>query len=636
MWNLFRYIFFFMLPMCCCSWGWAQQHDSTATGGRDSTRLSMVGFDRTLDTYVWTGLLRYSLASDCINLQLNQNYRSRLIRSTSTSITDEYTETLQLRMPVAPEWEAVLQNASTIYSDNQGLDLGNLIQDQLLGGLQMHPDTQVTIKALAGIEFNTQFQEHDKGFRYAGQLVADHIALEEFTASLDADWSHSSLGRRSLYDGSAKSSLVRDFGGGVSDSVTVSYLVQQREFYTTMDSTLLTLYDQRSNIFKRLITTASVSNALQYAVWENARFSCIAGLSEQWIERGYRYKNLEDPQSITLDTRIQEFQASCAASLQWSLTDWLRTNTTMSYQDREERHDVVDMDIVSSSTLATQRAAADLLENIGQRTTLSSVVDIALSDRHSLRLSASASIFRYDTPDTLNTDDRDELLYVFGIESSHRLSGVLTLTTSLTASLYHLVYLSRYESANNNWNRVLNFSPAVLYHPSPEFRMSVYTSVLANYTVSDYGEIADVQSYSFRQALWGDSGSYQATKNIRCDWLGSLRIFERGILSWGSFSEAPQTYVVEKMFWPKLIYTVDRNFLMGVGYKYFSQVRYTYSGDTKTWASTFSSIGPTVSLDWRLTPTESICLNGWRECQLSSGSVVSRYSNVMLSIQFLL
>jgi len=69
------------------------------------------------------------------------------------------------------------------------------------------------------------------------------------------------------------------------------------------------------------------------------------------------------------------------------------------------------------------------------RTTLQSY----LSSADELSFSASTSLLQYDTPDTVNTDDRDELLINASVSETHRFSSVFTAAFTLEATLAHLV-----------------------------------------------------------------------------------------------------------------------------------------------------------------------------------------------------
>ena len=120
----------------------------------------------------------------------------------------------------------------------------------------------------------------------------------------------------------------------------------------------------------------------------------------------------------------------------------------------------------SIAVIDTQRALASRLENTAQRTTLTTALNVDVSQNDKIHLVSSSSILHYDTPDIFNTDDRDELLLTSGAEYLHRFSSRLLLILNADLTLFHLVYLDRDQSANNNWNRVIRFSPSVEYIPS--------------------------------------------------------------------------------------------------------------------------------------------------------------------------
>lgn len=261
--------------------------------------------------------------------------------------------------------------------------------------------------------------------------------------------------------------------------------------------------------------------------------------------------------------------------------------------------------------------------------------DITQDDR--IHLVSSANILRYDTPDTLNTDDRDELLLTSGIEVFHRFSSHLILTLTADITLFHLVYLHSNQSANNNWNRVLRFSPTIEYAPTWWFRSIAHTEVLANYTISDYEEqVASIRSFSFRQALWSDSTIVQIGKSVRCNFSGSLRIFERGTLRWKEFKERPEEYFIEKTMWPEIVWSSAIGLKVGIGFRYFGQDRYKYIEGKRVFNQGIEALGPTALIEWSGLGAEKVSINGWREEQKVNGKTTTNISNLSIQVGFIL
>ncbi len=147
---------------------------------------------------------------------------------------------------------------------------------------------------------------------------------------------------------------------------------------------------------------------------------------------------------------------------------------------------------------------------------------------------------RYDPTDSTNVDKRDELLVTVGLQEIHQFSSRLSLIIAGDVTLNHLVYLKSVQSANNNWNRVIRFSPTVVYAPIDGFRTVNQAEVLGNYTVYDFeNQGALERSFSFRQASWLDSTSVQMTQLLRADFVGEVQCLREGNTDVAGFQREP-------------------------------------------------------------------------------------------------
>jgi hypothetical protein len=603
----------------------------------DSLRLSSLTFDHILNTHIWTGNFQKEIHSQTWSADIHQHIQSRLIKIGRIAIQDEYQGLISLKARLSEKWNIRLQNTSSALADNQVIDLGRMAQHQFLSGFEYIPSTRIIAEALGGYEINFQEQESDKGFAYALGFDANGVKLEEFDAFLQSSWNQSFIGRRSPRTGDMKLTLFRDFGEGVNDSLIVSYSTQRREFYTTLNNLSQEALGIRHNIFQRDVSVLEIANQTKYDVGRDFSLLASFNISNRVIERGNRYKDFLHPQFITLDSHIQEMQLYGSLLLRWQVSYWLNADVNLAYTEREEKHSVKDNPLASDSTMRRASIVASRLENTAGRTvfTVGLTSDITRNDR--IHLISSASILRYDTPDTLNTDDRDELFLTSGIEVIHRFSSHLALTLTADLTLFHLVYLHSGQSANNNWNRVLRLSPSVEYKPAPWFRTVARTEVLANYTISDYEQqVASIRSFSFRQALWSDSTIMQISKSIRCNFSGSLRIFERGILLWKEFKERPEEYIIEKTLWPEIVWSSTIGLKVGIGFRYFGQDRYKYQGGQRIFSQGFEASGPTALVEWSGLGSEKVTISGWREEQKRNGTTTATISNLSIQVGFIL
>jgi len=587
-----------------------------------------------LNTFIWNGNFQKEIHGNEWDAEFYQHIRSRYIKSDKIAIQDEYQGIISLRTRLSERWSLQLNNTSNVVADNRVIDLGRMAQHQVLAGFEYMPFSMSSVQALVGYELNSQENERDRGFSYKLGFDSRNIQLEEFDVSLQSYWNQSFLGRRSPRTGGMHFQFLRDFGGGVEDSLIIDYGVQRREFYSSLSLAGQQVLGVQHNIFQRDARVLEVANQIKYHLNQDFSLNVVGGISNTNIDRGYRFI---DPTSVILDTRIQEIQFYGNISLQWNIFDWLESYGKLSYTEREERHSVSNRMTVTDTVFRKQQASANRLENAAQRTMWTLGLMSKPTDYDRISLTSSAGILQYDTPDSTNTDDRDELLVTTGIEYIHVFSNQLKLSIVCDLTLFHMVYIHRDQSANNNWNRVIRFSPSIEYTPTSWLRMVTRTEVLANYTVSDYEEqVASIKSFSYRQAMWSDSTSLQLTDKILCNFSGSLRIFERGTLRWKEFIEKPEDYFVEKAFWPELIWTSDYGLKVGIGYRYFSQDRYRFQDSKKHFNQGIEAVGPTVVIEWIGLGKERMRINGWLEEQKRNQKTIATISNLSIQVEFIL
>jgi len=601
----------------------------------DSLRVSSLGFDRVLNTFTWNGTFFLDREFNGIEFKLRQMLRSRLIRTDPRSIQDEYGDSLKIVAPIAGAWKGFAQQVSSLVSDNRAIDLTKLAQHQFLLGVRVSPYPRLMLEGMAGYEVDAQQDERDEGFTYQAEANARDMRLEEFRGSLHGRWAQSLLTRRRPASAALDVSLVREFGAEARNTILISYDHLRREFYTTADLDVQRVYQIANNIFRRDATTFEVSDQLDYRPSDQMQFVFRGGLLNRTIDRGVNYKVFAGTSNPLLDTRIQELQLYGEAGMTFQPVYWLGMDVNLSYREREERHSVTEQDGVPLSVLQRQERSEQRLENIAQRTSISSQIRALLSEHDQLNFAGSASILRYDTPDSTNVDERDELLVTVGFQEVHQFSNELSVSLAGDVTLSHLVYLKSMQSANNNWNRVIRLSPAITFVPSERFRTVNQAEVLGNYTVYDFeDQAAFTKSFSFRQASWIDSTSFQVTNLLSFSFVGEVRVYERGILRWTDFKERPQDYFIERTYWPRLVYEVTRDLHLGVGFRYFGQDRYSYQSGTKNLERQLATSGPTVALEWGGMGFQRVLMEGWNETQRQDGQVTRTIPNISLKVNF--
>lgn len=591
-----------------------------------------LGFERILNTFMWNGVLGLAVGDSNNTLNLHQALRSKLIRTDPVARQGEYDGYIGYRGRIDRNWDVVARTSSLVVSDNQSIDLSRLAQHQGFLGMGYKSESW-KMDMLGGYEIDAQEDVHDQGPAFDASIESSGLRFQEIEATFQSDWTKSFLGKRTPEQRGAALSLQSDFGDGNSDSLVVHYSGQRREFYTAADQALETLYAIDRNIFRRDAVSYDISNRLSYRMGRRTSIVVRGTVQNRTIDRSFVYKNFLQPTSITLDTRIQELLLGGSASLSSWVFDWLHGDVGMSFQERDERFSVMNQEGVPSAIFRSQQESAKRLEYTSQRTSVwgTIVSELSVSDR--LSLDGSASILRYDTPDSMNTDDRDELLLAVTAEETHVFNRYLSIGLEANATLSHLVYIDRLQSANNNWNRVISLSPRISLQPTDWLSSDNIGRVAANYTVYDFEEqVASVKSYSFREASWSDSTSVALSRRIEFGFSGSLRVYERGILKWKEFKEKPLDYFVEQSLWPQIVYRTFQEIWVSVGYRSFSRNQYTYDGAMRNLTHTIVTAGPTVGVKWRGFGGTYVTVNGWREESTVDSGQATFVSNLSVAV----
>jgi hypothetical protein len=94
----------------------------------------------------------------------------------------------------------------------------------------------------------------------------------------------------------------------------------------------------------------------------------------------------------------------------------------------------------------------------------------------------------YDTPSRSETNDKDNLTEVFRLSYLGKLTGGVSLSSSMRVAQTHLVFLNTANSANNRWTRDYTLDGSTNYRLGGKMNMSHSSSISAYYLIFDYDE----------------------------------------------------------------------------------------------------------------------------------------------------
>jgi len=602
----------------------------------DSNKAN-IHFERNVYTYFWNFNTTIAHRDTVINVRLTDKFTSSLIRRNFRSFRDENTFAFDVSHSLSEEFSLNGEARSFLLSDNQSLGTSKSGIHSVLTGISYRPVPTVYLSPMIGMRYDKQQNENDDGINLKFFAGADSLEFSGYRASLNGEFNQSDLDPRKFAANLAQISIATEFAEGSTDSVRVRWFNNRWDFYIPADENVKNAFGVSSNIRTRNEQLFGVQNMLLYNIGAGLTTRLTTTVESRKIANAFRYKSLSVLSAIPFNTTVHEFRLEGAMDVLYRSRSIL-SSVGLHISERDEKHLLEKIDGADQSFQAFQENRArqeSRLDNTALRSTLRGNLSALLTSDDELSFAGSASVLRYDTPDSLNTDDRDELLFNLAVKETHRFSPVFQAGITAEATLGHIVYLYKDKSANNNWNRIFRLSPELIYRPSETFRIYNKFEVLANYTVFDFEiMIPTVKSYSYRQVAFLDSTSYDITPKVGIDLFAHVRIFERGELKWKEFSERPQQYIEEVTFSPQIRYRYKEQWYFAVGFRSFAQKRFRYVNAARQFESTFLSAGPTTHIVLRFSPQSQIEISGWKEFQRQSGQRIQDFSNMTMNVRY--
>lgn len=598
------------------------------------TNGASLRFERNLDTYQWNAATQYRQQTDDWLVGLSERYNFSLIRLQQNSLRDEQNFSFNIARKISPAFSLEAKAESFVLSDNQSLGVSNAGIHTGLAGVEVKPFSGISTSALGGIRFDKQQGYEDQGTAYEFDARSDTLAYSGYQSLFSLMINQSTISPRFVRDNDGYLAFRKDFIEGSFDTLRVHWSNSRWDFYIPADTLVQQQFGVTTNIQSRGEQMLDFANTLQYGVIQNLIMVFQVSGSSQTINRRYRYTSLSDLNAILYNTSVQESFLNGGVDLNYTGKK-MQASFGIHVNERDEKHLLERISGVDNNAQINRAEKESRLDNTARRTLLQGTFGSQFSEHDDMKLQGSASILRYDTPDSLNNDDRDELLMNFSLHETHVFNSIVTLLVTANATLGHIVYLFKERSANNNWNRIFRLSPELQYTPSPNFRMYNSFEVLANYTVFDFEFlIPSVQSYSYRQFAFMDSTAYDISSRLGIDMYFYLRLYERGELHWQEFSESPQQYVEEATFSPQLRYGNQKGMYFAVGFRSFAQNRYRYVKTARVFDGDLFSYGPTMAIVFSLSPQSRVELQGWKEFQ-KYGTTTRELANLSMQVKLL-
>jgi len=414
---------------------------------------------------------------------------------------------------------------------------------------------------LAGPKFDTRFRQNDTGLNYTFQLSALDVRYEDYNNSLNVVLGQDRFAERRNGDLAAHYILQREFAPGTSDSLHIFTTNQRRDNYASFEGDIESLRERQNGFENRLIYT--VAPGIHFNLYSELTFKNVHVLSSSAEVTQKQRKRNDQRFNNELNMFIRRRN--------------LNSRIMLSYWSQAQRYDI---EVGDSRVPFSKRTSFVTPDNESSRLSLATVVGTRLSRADSLYSFVSVNKYQYDTPDTNNFDDRDELRINGRLTAVHHFSEMLKVDIQASVNLFHMVYIFGERSADNNWNRIFRLRPGIHFRPGDRFRFSQVFEVLANYVDYDFNdEFSLTKSFVFRKFAMDDSLRLQITDRTRLRLDYRLQLEENGQLNWDEWSERVLATRQNQWLHVHWHYHIADKFVLAPGYTFYRRDEWRHEAD---------------------------------------------------------
>jgi len=446
---------------------------------------------------------------------------------------------------------------------------------------QMHWVQQGTGVALRPLEWAEIFpafgiqEDSRQGYRDRGTLLTSSLSIEPPSwGNGSVSWGVEELGNRQNRDFEAQYRVRGDFQTNAFDEFEAGYQQQQRAYYLTTGG----------DIARREEMRRSVRNQLGYPL----------GRGHQLIINTSARDSRVQIASGTTNNEHREVETAMQVAV---LTSWKTYNGEIAYEWNAQNQEY-DQDRIN-----------------GKHQALKVTSDIQFTPADRVLLSASVLKNRFDTPDSLNYDDRDEWSTRTSITYIRPINRFLEWSQEVAVYLDHLVYIYSEKSENNNWRRVFRLSSSLKSTPFAGVENRNGFLVTTTFRDYDFDSEENPRSDVYRRFTAIDSLDLPIMHRFNGMFIYQLELEDRGLLDWSEWieqiSEEYRTHRIQAM----VNYRSPLGWILSVGWIETLRYGWQYSSTTTNvrTRSLFQDIrtrGPTMTWSWYNNNTFEIQTSG--------------------------
>lgn len=435
-------------------------------------RFSRLTFNQDLNIFEWFYSLNYhKRLGGKLRFRVREDYRTTLQRISSKDLwKDDQNLVFNLAYPLGKKLSIESVFESHVLSDPLAGFNNNVTFHSGGGRLHYFPRPNIDLSARASSQWQTQLEQSDQGFGYGLSANVDPFDFSGYRSDL------SLLGERAV------------FPNRTNEDVKLRYRIRRR-FYESTADTLTILFDRlrrdsfdadAAGVFVRNLTQSSkgFDNRLSYKISSSA----VLFVKNALMSTSFKVNNFKGEVSDLLKEDAG-FESRHALRLRVQKSRWFGS---LGWDFRLRTRD--DKRQLDRTPDPFGRFATVGFDSEDKLVGLNALGGFAVNSSDSLGWFASVSKFQYDTSDTTNPNDHDHIRWQATFSHRHRFSTALFLIWRGSAFLNHFVFISRKFSSGNNWERIFQLTPEIVYIPAKNLYFKQSFTVRAKYQTYDFDD----------------------------------------------------------------------------------------------------------------------------------------------------
>ena len=563
----------------------------------------IIGSNKFNNTYENKGAINYKMNTYLGDFEINTNYLGTIITNIHNVFRDVADANFNYKYIVLDNIYIISETKYNLISDKSDL-LNNKLEkkSEQLGISGMLFD-KLFIKAISGIQYNKQSDLKSIGSLTNTSLLLNNVSFDNWKLASEINTEHLLLNdERSTIDINAISKLWKQFSNNDFLNLELKYKKRYRDFLHQISNTknYVTEANNENRIEGNIVSNFELFNDLFVNIKSN-----IARID---IERKYK-EQIATISNSKLGKNYNEWLANVDINIDYKHNIFSH-NIGLKLDNREEHYYLQNIYNLQFEDFNNEQ----LIESQKDNNTFNIKVfynpTIIITKRNFLLANIILTKTEYNTPSSLNNDERDVLNHIFSLEYRRESSKILTIISKINYLQNHIVFIHQERSIQNNWNRIISYQNGIVIN-AYKFFYSPQFEVLANYTIYDYETFSQsIRSYSIRQISYKDSLSVLMFNNLSLTNKIYFRYYEQSKLFWNTFSELPQRKTTDITSLLMCSYNLNNAKRVGIGMRlYYLNIGIINMNNNN---NVIYSYSPEALFNFKISKWEFFC-NAWCE-----------------------